>query len=162
MTTIRNFFSPTKTQLAMTPSAPSPVKSDRKSNAANKPDNKLIVSNMKSVIDSVQKLQKKHKKRKRNANETPEIHDISNILQSNLSFISPNRTEPEPHTKQTPKGTFCERKVMNSIERFTYFRIVCQHNSGTTCRMFFCCCSGQFKGKQFNQRKCDDIVIAIC
>lgn len=83
----------------------SPVKSERKSITASRPDNKLIVSNMKSVINSV-KLHKKHKKRKRNLDETPEIHDISNILQSNLCFISPNRTEPEQNTKKTPKGEF--------------------------------------------------------
>lgn len=102
MTTIRNFFSPTKTSLAMTLS---PVKSERKSIPASRPDNKIIVSNMKSVINSV-KLHKKHKKRKRNLNETPEIHDISNILQSNLSFVSPNRTEPQQNDKEIPKGQF--------------------------------------------------------
>lgn len=100
MTTIRNFFSPSTTSLKMTPS---PVKREIKSIPVSKPDNKLIVSNMKSVINSV-KLQKKAKKRKRNLDEPQEIHDISNILQSNLSFISPNRTEPEPKNKETPKG----------------------------------------------------------
>lgn len=81
---------------------PSPVKMEIKAAAA-KPDNKLIVSNMKSVINSV-KLHKKHKKRKRAVDETPEIHDISNILQSNLSFISPNRAEPMLNDKENPKG----------------------------------------------------------
>lgn len=100
MTTIRSFFSPTKTSLTMTPS---PVESELKSMPVSRPDNKLIVSNMKSVINSV-KLQKKAKKRKRNVDEPQEIHDISNILQSNLSFISPNRTEPQQHNKETLKG----------------------------------------------------------
>ncbi len=80
---------------------PSPVKSERK--PTTRPDNKLIVSNMKSVINSV-KLHKKHKKRKRNLDEAPEIHDISNILQSNLSFISPNRVEPQQIDKEVETG----------------------------------------------------------
>lgn len=82
---------------------PSPVRSERKLIPAGRPNNKVIVSNMKSVINSV-KLHKKHKKRKRNLDETPEIHDISNILQSNLSFVSPNRTESQHSHEEIPKG----------------------------------------------------------
>ncbi|KAG4074027.1 hypothetical protein HA402_014232 [Bradysia odoriphaga] len=92
---------------------PSPVKSERKSNHA-RPDNKLIVSNMKSVINSV-KLHKKHKKRKRKLDETPEIHDISNILQSNLSFISPSRAEAEQsHVEIAKVTTIPEMKPVDS------------------------------------------------
>lgn len=85
---------------------PSPVKSERKPIPVSRPDSKLIVSNMKSVINSV-KLQKKHKrKRHRNQDETPEIQDISNILQSHLSFLSPNRAEPDQNTVGNLQGTF--------------------------------------------------------
>lgn len=99
---------------------PSPVKTEMKSNHA-RPDNKLIVSNMKSVINSV-KLHKKHKKRKRNLCETPEIHDISNILQSNLSFISPNRTEPEQSHVELTKGKFgSEKKCRTSETQLVFF-----------------------------------------
>lgn len=101
MTTITNFFSPsTSLQIAV----PSPVKCETISIPSIRPDNKLIVSNMKSVINSVKQQQKKAKKRKRNADEPQEIHDISNILKSNLSFISPNRTEAEQKKSETTKG----------------------------------------------------------
>lgn len=116
MTSIRNFFSPTKTSLAMTPS---PVKIEMKSIAV-RPDNKLIVSNMKSVINSV-KLHKKHKKRKRKVNETPEIHDISNILQSNLSFISPNRTEPQLNGKDEIQKGQCWMNKKNFKMEIKFF-----------------------------------------
>lgn len=119
MTSIKHFFSPTKTSLAMAPS--SPAKSEPKSIHA-RPDNKLIVSNMKSVINSV-KLHKKHKKRKRNVGETPEIHDISNILQSNLSFVSPNRTELEQSHPEITKGQSKRTKFLKFIEHIDRSRI---------------------------------------
>ncbi|KAJ6625676.1 Telomere length regulation protein elg1 [Pseudolycoriella hygida] len=102
MSTIRNFFSPTKSHPPRM--SPSPVKTKDSSNGAGKADKNLVVSNMKSVINSV-KSQKKHRKRKRQVDETPEIHDISNTLRSNLSFVSPNRTEAEQKDEESEKET---------------------------------------------------------
>lgn len=103
MTSIRNFFPSSATSLTTTSPAKREAKREIKSIPLIRPDHKLIVSNMKSVINSV-KMQKKAKKRKRNRDEPQEIHDISNILKSNLSFMSPNRADVEQCAEETPKG----------------------------------------------------------
>lgn len=76
-----------------------------KSNAAVSSPNsstsrKQIVSNMASVISSVEKQQKaKRKKRKQRSLAEPEISNISNILSQSLKFVSPNANNGDESKK---------------------------------------------------------------
>lgn len=116
MNDIKQYFtSPTKAVAAAAPSnALQPIKSESNPNAGtvkaavsssvldnqsvpNSPSsacNKLIVSNMSSVISSVEKLHKakrKEKELKRKKREAePEINIIADILSNGLHFVSPN------------------------------------------------------------------------
>lgn len=126
MSDIKQYFSsPTKTVEGVSSNALQPIKSDTKPNAGlaksvasdsksvtNSPSSsKLIVSNMSSVISSVEKLQKAKRKekvlkRKQRESTEPEISDIAEILSSGLHFVSPtaNETNEVVPEKTVPSG----------------------------------------------------------